>query len=1728
MVFNIDFRNVLIVVLFLSFFSCSFAAFPDLSYTQTSYPSGGIDVEGEISSGTQISLFVNGELAGRKDFFADSIEISLIGGITNVEVGVGQNIVFRNDDSRIYNLIITGDGVSEAKTLTPGDTYNFKYFQEGELLLEDDSTGEMKKITVSNVMTSFVFEGVEDNFADGDNDVHFLVEPLNGNVDSAEFDFSVNYRKYSNTINVNGFDSVISNHEIDLSGYVVDATSPLYYGVNINGPIGNLGVLSEVVKNGNRFNITADDLREGVNTVRFVSVDSVNTDVFNGEKIIEIEVDTVAPQIEVVSVYFDVNANDRKQVIVEGSEVYANDNGIVMNISADAVFLDYTLNGENSTSSEEFVNGSLKLSLNDLNVDGERNDLTLIATDRAGNVGMKAVPIYVDGREPDLEHDTLSPDAFFKNKVSNFFFEEISGKTNKPNVDVTVFTLPEDASYYDSDGNSHDATCEDFASSFVRSLGQLDRERVDGPEINLEEVQASVSLGLVYQKDSTTSDSEGNFELQVGLQEKTFDRGDYNSADDENQRVDKVDSENQLCFILEDKFGNYNIIDRYRITLDSGNTMWRHGEISTIPNTIYASEIEQDIDKKSGKGNVRFGVIVRFQYLGPGDVTELTNFHIEKNTRGSEYSKYASIVTSEVNWRLDKDTGELIAYFPVDVSKMNIDPLEYPDSLDFAFGARFTYDVNDKNIPIDTVNPVYFHVGVNVERPLDSAKWLTPEMINDGLKFLNKSIKFTEKAADYMGTASVVGVLACTGAKFWYGMEVASIKAQNLDAVEEKKELDEAKETMFMICDRVACTASPQKCEGDFGKFNEGDEGILTINSEKTSFNQGDDELRNAEIVSDTDDKRILADFNNLNLGQPCDFNGDGDYSDGVLISGDARLFEESGGAWYLQDEHSIKKIRNECAPAKRDSNTSNCGDDGKCSIEELKNSKVNQVDLKGVTGACFTPVAPEFDNTRCNFFGLEDEGAAGWDPADNILESIRCGCITDTYSHLKNYLKVQEAIRGCLEQAKIGETKGSYCERLMSQAVCDIATNVLFKTVSQESSRYASDQSTDYHQNPLLAGLSGAKEGDQILNDRYKGTFYTQAGISTDQIVNKVCLGAFTGDWSALSENILGSVDQNEVEPVFGPMFPESRLQGYNPLTGDLSIRYLFTYATVSGGQEINTEVTFICDKSQTGGEHCPDNRITSKEGGASFSISRLYTAKGASKQDSIVALDTKAKFRYNVIKLEHTYMLKGEKMTKVQEENIFQKGEFMLANCYFTGGALGAGAGYSCDTLFDDNALASFYTIDEDKTSLVPKSASTATYYPGNWITADLHFRADTEDFDNQQTGLKLYYKVYCGRGVPAFGYKSLDMSNDKKYTHAVVPLLEVPDLGVTSQSNVFYTSSVQLLRGTTVNKIRVESRSGRQTVLPESFSVQRIIVNGVEKQGSQILFNIDKETGYLVDYTKLINPTWLSDSEDNSIVLQVDRDVENINIILETSGGNFVFSELQKQGGVNSTDKLENVQEGTCTAEMRLVPNNIDLTASNFATYDVDGENIDSNFEVSNIFKETFTLKNTPTTDHKTTLEIVSPVEGQSFCVDSDGKVQVPIVVSLQSSDKGRDLSKFEEKFEYDLSLENYQWNNGSKGLNSNDDGLFSKEVSFDFSDAKDLFSTSQPARLMIKVDLASMVKDNDNLTLNSVKLSSESKYETKYLSINLNNCNENVFYKYGVSPISSVPVLIYVLK
>jgi len=234
-------------------------------------------------------------------------------------------------------------------------------------------------------------------------------------------------------------------------------------------------------------------------------------------------------------------------------------------------------------------------------------------------------------------------------------------------------------------------------------------------------------LNLMFGKKTVTADGDGNFDALIGLQEKTASSSDLNKAEKDADKISEgttkspevttVKSKNTICFVMQDKYGNFNIESR-TVTLDAGNTMWKPGEITTIPNTVYASEIADTGDERQGGGRVEFGMIARFSYIGSGTVNSITKFEIRTDTDIGEYSKYAKPDTTRMNFKFDKSTDEIIVYVPVMVYPFgDLAPADYPDELKMGFEAWPDYTVGDTDIPIDTVNPVYFQTTVNIERP---------------------------------------------------------------------------------------------------------------------------------------------------------------------------------------------------------------------------------------------------------------------------------------------------------------------------------------------------------------------------------------------------------------------------------------------------------------------------------------------------------------------------------------------------------------------------------------------------------------------------------------------------------------------------------------------------------------------------------------------------------------------------------------------------------------------------------------------------------------------------------------------------------------------------------------------------------------------------------------------------------------------------------------------------
>lgn len=1309
-------------------------------------------------------------------------------------------------------------------------------------------------------------------------------------------------------------------------------------------------------------------------------------------------------------------------------------------------------------SSKEYpvVNNSVtfKLSLTE-----GQNNITFIAFDRAGNQAKEAHAIHFSDKPVQLKKETLDPKS---GNTVHFFVQDIKGQVTKAGATVTVFAIPDNAVYYDEvDGKRVEktATCKDYDfigfSRVANVLGSGTNSQINQKP---QGVQVSL-LDLLSDKVTVESDSEGNFRAKnVVLLDKSL-----SSSDVEGNEVGSVASSNTICYILSDKFGNV-VVDSSSLTLDTGNTMWSPGKITTTPNTIYSAEIEQLSNSNTANDGVRFGVIAEFKYHGGGDIKSVSGVSLGIDRSFSDESQHGTIVQSEMNYVADKDSNTLTVYFPVEVEPMGIPPLEYPSELKFGYQMHITYELEDKDIPIDTRNPVYFQMEVNVENPLDHTKWLTPEMINKTLQFLEKSINFTKKLATYTSYATVGGVLACTGAKFYIGAQIGAVKANKaLSDSERQQQISDLTEKLYYICDRTACSASPQECNG--GSENFKGSGVLNVEEGKTAYT-GTDLLGVDVIGRDEDSNKVLASFDNLKLGNPCDYNGDGKADDGVLVSSKVTRFENVAGEWNIKESKSVTKLNNKCVPAQYDmKGIEMTGVDekgNKIHSAADYNKGLQKADLKGISGACYNDKYPKFDNTRCL-------NKAGWNPADNIIESIGCGCITDTYSHLNKFIKIQEGIQNCLKEAQIGVAKGSYCERLMGIAVCDVATNILFKTVSQKSVRGNTNTGDDPHSAGIGSFLSGAQQMDQVLEDRYEGNeFYTRAGLSTEQITNKVCLVALTGDWSALTTNLLSAIEENQVKPTFGPMFPTSRMQGYNPFTGDLSIRYIFTYAGVSGGQDISTKVSFICDKSQMGGEYCPDDIVSSDSSGSSISVKHLRIGKGGSTQDTITATDTKARFRYNIVRLEHTYQLNEQTITEVQEENINHKGE-LFGQCHWNGGLFGAGLasgnlGIVCDAVFSGDSLISGFRIIQEKSFLAPKR-SNPTYYPGNNVVA--HLGLDLRGLTGNS--FDLAYKVECsgtGEGQqPVINYKPINLdSTSGSISGADIQLFTIPSqLGAegTQATGEFMTYSL------VADKVENDEKYYLAFYNNQAESA----LTGNVKSASSELSNFVGGVRIGEDISRgRVSSKELKGSDINGKTLTLDFDSQTpsgMSIVLVDGMETIVGTFQTTRRNLAATTELTYLQAGNCKLSVRAVQSgdgpNVISSVENFENYNPLGENIDTNVNAKDdIATFSFTVAQTPSSP-SFSFGLIKPTKDNILCIDDSFKARY---FALSSSNSGN------YNIEADLSPSRFTYSATAKSsISVNQIGYLDFRFDgFDFSQLED-----EPRQ---EVSIRYTVKDNSN--------------------------------------------------
>jgi hypothetical protein len=366
--------NSKIVIRYLVFFllvlNFSFLSYSQVSIQldQTSFPAGSIDITGTGSSGHEMDFYVNDNFAGEFDLIASEITELLTNEIQNYRVPLGTKLVLiNNNPDTIYTL--SSIGVLD-ETIEFQEEYEFISYELGDYTITNLETGVSKTITVFDEPVSFTFSDVEQSyFNDGSNKLGFKFKNLQTRNVITTINETITYDKFSNTITVDDFKNTTTATSIRLTGRISDTSDDLYYVLNINGIIGNTGLLQEVEVENGKFNETIRNLGEGENTIRFITTQAGIPNIFTGEEIVKVISDNSDPNFEITNYFFTTN-NDRnpKKVFKEGDLILTNSNTLSLNISTDADLVNFTFNGiEDSFNSEEIINNNYALNLVEIN-----------------------------------------------------------------------------------------------------------------------------------------------------------------------------------------------------------------------------------------------------------------------------------------------------------------------------------------------------------------------------------------------------------------------------------------------------------------------------------------------------------------------------------------------------------------------------------------------------------------------------------------------------------------------------------------------------------------------------------------------------------------------------------------------------------------------------------------------------------------------------------------------------------------------------------------------------------------------------------------------------------------------------------------------------------------------------------------------------------------------------------------------------------------------------------------------------------------------------------------------------------------------------------------------------------------------------------------------------------------------------------------------------------------
>ncbi len=854
----------------------------------------------------------------------------------------------------------------------------------------------------------------------------------------------------------------------------------------------------------------------------------------------------------------------------------------------------------NERSQGEFspeANGSFKQYLS-LGSDGKYN-FSVSSTDAAGNTNMVTRGITVDRNKPSIEFTSdFTGETHFK-------IFKVSGKT-EPGAKVEATNFGEFTGCSDVNLKAKYGSCEQFVhnqNKYDEFSGLID----------------VVSYGLGMETE-TTADENGEFSLSVVLVPK-----------EKNQA-----STNTIIFNVTGANGLTATATR-RITYKPGCSDWRIGNIESYPFNIYTRELTQsDIDASA---------FFPIQYMGTG-TPKISVVEIERDKSNQGYlmegqdqmAELIDIPSGGKASMYDEENKQFYVYTPITVKKYSGEIRKLPDQLNAFLYVQITYSVPGEGEATCRIYPV---VAFDINKPELLSKWLSPEMINNTIKDLDKAINQTKMIINNLRIASVAGLIAC-GAMIAYNYVKGFFGSSTETDENGCTDAQEGLSSTYWVCDRMLCPNVAPRCDNFTQDAGTSDSWTTKIDDDEINIqyysvdSKGHIEGDYQYLITDKDNKiNINIDNQFKTEAKTC--------KGGTIIAVYKRSEDTDVGVYNVGKQ--VKQVDVRC--------------------QNTPKSQMKPPDVANLKG-CYNDQCPQFDNTKC--FGKDDI-----EPAGGLWSSARCACLPGLMSHLKNWLQIMEGTKKCLQQAQIGEVRGGYCERLLAQFVCDILIEAFKYALSWADTSTATGDTGI--RSKLVDYKTNADQLSSSLSDRYGDIVKNKVGLSSDQLVNKACVVAFTGDWSLLDGVIDNIVESVETEPIVY-LEAESRPYGYDPFTGRMNIGYN-VYAGIVPGGETDIKVWLECDRNYPGGEYC---------GSEADPITVPQVPAHMSKDDApfnqnIVFTDSNAIWWYNKAVMQVKYQVGGQSHTETITKQIWRKGD-ISASCHFS--MIG---GISCDLLSNLN---------------------------------------------------------------------------------------------------------------------------------------------------------------------------------------------------------------------------------------------------------------------------------------------------------------------------------------------------------------------------------------------------------------------------------------------------------